>query len=55
MPPFLDLNINIEDVIFVYRLFDERVKFLFFVVCMPNFPNILFHNQRFMVKYFQDN
>ena len=40
--PFLDLEIKIEDGIFVYKLFDKRVKFQFFIVCMTLFEsNIL--------------
>ena len=32
---FLDLDIKIEDEIFVYKLFDERDQFPFFIVRMP--------------------
>ena len=34
---FLDLDIKIENGIFVYKLFDKREKFLFFIVHMPHF------------------
>ena len=33
---FLDLEINISDGIFVYKLFDKRDSFPFFIVRMPN-------------------
>ena len=36
---FLDLDIKIEDGVFVYKLFDKRDKFLFYLVCMPHFQN----------------
>ena len=32
---FLDLDITIDDNVFVYKLFDKRDKFPFFIVCMP--------------------
>ena len=32
---FLDLNITVEDNIFIYKPFDKRDKFLFFIVRMP--------------------
>ena len=35
--PFLDLDIRIEDGIFVYKLFDKRDKFPFFIIRMPHF------------------
>ena len=34
---FLDLEINISDGIFVYKLFDKRDGFPFFIVRMPDF------------------
>ena len=36
---FLDLDIKIEDEVFVYKLFDKRGKFPFFIVRMPHFEN----------------
>ena len=33
---FLDLDIKLEDSIFVYKPFDERDKFLLFIVRMPH-------------------
>ena len=36
---FLDLDIKIEDEIFVYKLFDKRDKFPFFIVRKPHFEN----------------
>ena len=47
----LDLDIKIEDGIFVYKLFDKRDKFLFFVVHMPHFesniPSTIFYGSIF--------
>ena len=44
---FLDLDINISDGIFVYKLFDKRDDFPFFIVRMPdrsgNIPNHVFY------------
>ena len=42
--PFSELEITIVDGIFVYKLFDKRDAFLFFIVRMPNVSgNIPFH------------
>ena len=35
----LDLDIKIEDGIFVYKLFNKRDKFSFFIVRMSHFEN----------------
>ena len=35
----LDLDIKIEDGIFVYKPFNKRDKFSFFIVCMSHFEN----------------
>ena len=44
---FLDLEINISDGIFVYKLFDKRDNFPFFIVRMPdlsgNIPSHMFY------------
>ena len=48
---FLDLDITIEDGIFVYKLFDKRDKFPFHIVRMPNassnIPTIIFYGSIF--------
>ena len=48
---FLDLDIKIEDGIFVYKLFDKRDKFPFFIVRMPhvqsNIPATIFYGSIF--------
>ena len=48
---FLDLDIRIEDNIFVYKLFDKRDAFPFFIVRMPylssNIPSIIFYSSIF--------
>ena len=45
---FLDLDITIKDNIFVYKLFDKRDKFPFFIVRMPhlssNMPSSTFYS-----------
>ena len=44
---FLELNITIDDDIFIYMLFDKRDKFPFFIVRMPylssNIPSPIFY------------
>ena len=48
---FFDLDTKIEDRIFVYKLFDKRAKFPFFIVCMPHFqgniPSTIFYGSIF--------
>ena len=48
---FLDLDITIVDNIFVYKLFDKRDKFPFFIVRMPqmcsNIPSSVFYGATF--------
>ena len=48
---FLDLDIKIEDGIFVYKLFDKRDKLPFFIVCIPhveiNIPSTKFYGSIF--------
>ena len=48
---FLDLDITIIDDIFVYKLFDKRDKFPFFIVRMPhlcsNIPSSVFYGATF--------
>ena len=48
---FLDLDITIEDGIFVYKLFDKRDKFPFHIVRMPNassnIPTTIFYSSIF--------
>ena len=48
---FLDLDITIRDGIFVYKLFDKRDAFPFFIVRMPhlssNIPNNIFYSSFF--------
>ena len=48
---FLDLDIKIENGIFVYKLFDKRDKFPFFIVRMPhlqsNIPATIFYGSVF--------
>ena len=48
---FLNLNITIVDNIFVYKLFDKRDKFFFFIVPMPdlsnNIPSSIFYGNIF--------
>ena len=48
---FLDLDIHIEDGIFVYKLFDKRDAFPFFIVRMPhlssNIPSSTFYGSVF--------
>ena len=36
---FFDIDIKIEDRIFLYKLFDERDKFTFFIDCKPHFQS----------------
>ena len=36
---FVDLDIKIEDWIFVYKAFDKRDKFPFLIACMPHFES----------------
>ena len=47
----LDLDITIEDGIFVYKLFDKRDAFPFFIVRMPNLssniPSFIFYGSIF--------
>ena len=50
---FLDLDIKIEDGIFVYKLFDKRDKFPFFIARMSTLKAI-FHQSYSMVLYFQN-
>ena len=49
---FLDLDIEIEDGMFVYKLFGKRDKFPFFIVRMPHFesniPSIIFYDSIFL-------
>ena len=44
---FLDLDMAVEDNIFVYKLFDKKDKFPFFIVRMPylssNIPSSIFY------------
>ena len=48
---YLDLDITIKANIFVYKLFDKRDKFLFFIVRMPhlgsNIPSSVFNGSIF--------
>ena len=48
---FLDLDITIQNGIFVYKLFDKRDKFPFFIVRMPhlssNIPSSVFYGAIF--------
>ena len=48
---FLDLDITIEDNLFVFKLFDKRDKFPFFIVRMPffwsNIPSSIFYGSIF--------
>ena len=48
---FLDLDIKVEGEIFVYKLFDKRDKFPFFIVRMPQFesniPSKIFYDSIF--------
>ena len=48
---FLDLDIQIEDGLFVYKFFDKRDKFPFFIVRMPHFqsniPSTIFYGSIF--------
>ena len=48
---FLDLDITIKDGIFVYKLFDKRDKFPFFIIRMPhlssNIPSSIFYGSVF--------
>ena len=48
---FLDMNITIKDNIFVYKLFDKRVKFPFFILRMPylssNIPSLILYGSIF--------
>lgn len=48
---FLDLDITIEDGMFVYKLYDKRDKFPFFIVRMPhlssNIPQYVFYGATF--------
>ena len=48
---FLNLNITIEDNVFVYQIFDKRSKFPFFIVRMPylssNIPSSIFYGSMF--------
>ena len=48
---FLDLDIQIENETFVYKLFDKRDTFPFFIVRMPhhssNIPSIIFYSSIF--------
>ena len=48
---FLDLEINIVDGVFVYKLFDKRDQFSFFIVRMPhlssNIPSYIFYGTIF--------
>ena len=49
---FLDLDITIKDDIFVYKLFDKRDTFPFFIVRMPhlssNIPSSIFYGSIFI-------
>ena len=36
---YLDLDIKTEDGMFVYKVFDKRDKFSFFIVRMPHFES----------------
>ena len=48
---FLDLDIKIEDGVFVYKIFHKRDKFPFFIFRMPHFesniPSNIFYNSIF--------
>ena len=48
---FPDLDITIRDGVFVYKLFDKRDKFPFFIVRMPhiasNIPSFIFYGATF--------
>ena len=48
---FLDLDIKIEDGLFIYKLFDKRDAFPFFIVRMPhlqsNIPSTIFYGSIF--------
>ena len=48
---FLDLDITIKDKIFIFKLFDKRDKFPFFIVRMPhlssNIPSSVFYGSVF--------
>ena len=48
---FLDLDIKVEDGVFVYKLFDKRDTFPFFIVRMPHFssniPSSIFYASAF--------
>ena len=48
---FLDLDITIKDGIFVYKLYDKRDQFPFFIVRMPhmssNIPSYIFYGTSF--------
>ena len=50
---FLDLDIKIEDIIYLYINFDKRDKFPLFIVRMPSLS--IFHHQYSMVQYFQSS
>ena len=46
------MDITIEDKIFVYKLFDKRGKFPFFIVRIPylssNIPSSIFYGSKFL-------
>ena len=52
---FSDLDITIEDGIFVYNLFDKIDKFPFFIVRMPhlssNIPSSIFYGSIFFIYF----
>ena len=53
---FVDLDIKIEDGIFVYRFFDKSGKFQFFIIHMPQFEsnipsNIFYGILRYFAKH----
>ena len=52
---FLDLDLTIEDNIFVYKLFDKKGKFSFFLLYLYLLSRAIFHYQYSMVQYFQSS
>ena len=47
MPPFLELDIKIEDDTFKYKLYDKRDAFPFHIVRMPDASGNLLHHVSF--------
>ena len=52
---FLDLDLTIEDNIFVYKLFDKKGKLSFFLLYLYLLSRAIFHHQYSMVQYFQSS